>query len=128
VVIVMMDDRLVVVVSIVMRVVGNLFLDKASGAQHVVDWSVRLGQDLSVSEVSLESLNVVSLASVMVSHVVFEHGSVLLVNLTTVLLNVGETLGEVAILLEDVEAHLEDVVHLKLVAEALLLMVSIDVA
>ena len=123
----MMDDWLVVV-SIVMRVVGNLFLDKACSAQHVVDWGMRLGQDLSVSEVPLESLNVVSLTSVMVCHVVFEHGSMLLVDLTTVLLNVGETLGEVAILLEDVEAHLEDVVHLKLVAEALLLMVSINVA
>lgn len=40
----------------------------------------------------------------------------------------GQACSEMAILLKNIEAHFEDVVHLELVAEALFLVVSIDVA
>lgn len=43
-------------------------------------------------------------------------------------LGVGKRLEDACVFLQDVETHLEDVVHFKLVAEALLLVVRVDVA
>ena len=89
---------------------------------------MRLGQDSRTRQVTLQSLDIMRLTSVMLAHVLLQSGCCLVIDLTALFLSGNDTLHDSGVLLEDVEAHLEDVVHLELVPEALLLVVRVDVA
>ena len=65
------------------------------------------------------------LICVMSAHVVLEHSSMILADIAFGL-GSGQACSEMAILLKNIEAHFEDVVHFELVAEALFLVVSIE--
>lgn len=68
------------------------------------------------------------LSSVMMAHVFFESSCAFFINLTAVSLGILQTLCKACVLLKDIKAHLENVVHLKLIAEALFLMICVDIA
>ena len=68
------------------------------------------------------------LSSVMMAHVFFESSCAFFIDLTAVSLGILQTLCKACVLLKDIKAHLENVVHLKLIAEALFLMICVDIA
>ena len=118
---------MVLVTMLILVMMRGDLVHEPSMPEHVVDWGVWLCQNVSLGQVMLQRFHIMRLTKMVLAHVLFESSGTFLVNLT-VSLRVGERLGQTSILLQDVEAHLEDVVHLELVAEALLLVVRIDVA
>ena len=127
-----MANMVVMIVMMVVLVVMLFilvcdFMHQACMPKHVMDRSVRLCKDVSFGQVMLQCFNIMRLTEMMLAHVLFQCCGARFIDLT-VSLSVGERLGQTSVLLQDVESHLEDIVHLKLVAEALFLVVRIDVA
>lgn len=111
------------------NVLGLDLLGELGMLEEVVDWGVRLRQDLSLGQVMLQCLDVVHIARVVLAHVLLECRCVVLRQVPVVFLCVLNRLkNTTCVLLQNVESHLEDVVHFKLIAEALFLVVCVDVA
>ena len=112
--------------------VGNrLFnlLQQLSMLQKVMNGCMRCLNNLSFSQMFLKGLNIVHVFTMVLAHVLFQSGRVFLVERSLLpLLGGGQRLQEPSILLQDVKAKFEDVVHLERVTEALLLVVRVDVA
>ena len=116
--------------------------------KRIMDRSMWLGQQVSIAQVPLNRLNVVAattfeifvpimLLLLVLAHVLLDcfdcSRGLRIVIILVMLLHLGvlhaldETL-HAAFLLQDVKPHLEDVMHLELVAEALFLEVRVNVA
>ena len=147
--VVMMIEFTCTLSSLVLNI--NLFDRQASLVpENVMDWCMWLLEQVSLTEVPLHSLNVSPLVVLLImimfmitiilllisSHVLLNRGNscrllILMITFLMLHLCVFHALDEAfdaALLLKDVEAHLEDVMHLELIAEALFLQVCIDVA
>ena len=116
--------------------------------KRIMDRSMWLGQQVSIAQVPLNRLNVVAattfeifvpimLLLLVLAHVLLDcfdcSRGLRIVIILVMLLHLGvlHTLDETlhaAFLLQDVKPHLEDVMHLELVAEALFLEVRVNVA
>lgn len=119
----------IVVMFVAISMVLTLdFVQESSVAQYIMDWCMRLCQNVSTLKMSLQGLDVVWLPTVMMTHVLLKRCSIVLIDLTRFGLGRDYALHDGGVLLQDVESHLKDIVHLELVAETLFLVVCINVA
>ena len=109
-----------------------------------MDWCGRLGKQVRLFQVLLNRLNIVDVIAMMIMllvvfvllHVLSNGVGVscrlrVMIKVCMFLLGVLHAFNQAfdpALLLQDVEAHLEDVVHFELIAEAFLLQVRVNVA
>jgi len=108
-----------------------------------MDWRGRLGKQVRLFQVLLNRLNIVDviamitlLVVVVLLHVLSNGVGVscrlrVMIKICVFLLGVLHAFNQAfdpALLLQDVEAHLEDVVHFELIAEAFFLQVCVNVA
>ena len=101
--------------------------DEGRVSKHIVNRCMWWSEDLSLREMMLQSFNVMWLPSMMLADIFLKRRASDLAAIC--LLNHLKSLSECLwILSHDIEAHLEDIVHFKLISEALLLMIGIDVA
>ena len=101
--------------------------DEGRVNKHIVNRCMWWSENLSLSEMMLQSLDVMWFPSVMLADILLKGRATDLAAIC--LLNHLKSLSECLwILSHDIEAHLEDIVHFKLISEALLLMIGIDVA
>ena len=92
------------------------------GFHKIVDGSVRFLQDMGFLQTTLKCFDVMRLTRVVLTHVLFKSSLAIYIRLAR-----NHSGKDGRVFLEDVETHLEDVVHFELIAEALLLVISIDV-
>lgn len=96
--------------------------------QDIVDWGTRLSENMGVGKMTLQSLDVMGLSTMVMAHVFFESSRIVLVDLTGFSLGGNNAFHYCGVLLKDVKAQFKHVVHLELVAEALLLVVCVNIA
>ncbi len=116
--------------SIMIHLLGLIFnlVQKSSVAQNIMDWCMRLCQNVGTLEMFLQSLNVVGLPTVMFAHVFLKRRSIVLIDLACFGFGCDNAFHDGGVLLQDVKSHLEDIVHLELIAETLFLVVRVNVA
>lgn len=94
-----------------------------------MDRRVSLGEDFRIGKMALKGLNIMRIIDMVLAHVLFKCSLSFTVNLIAVrLLGFHDAFHDVRVFHHDVKTHLEGVMHFKLIAEALLLLIRINVA
>lgn len=83
---------------------------------------------MRIGKVTLQSLNIMRLSAMVMAHVFFESSGIVLVNLSRFGLGCNNAFHYCGVLLENVKAQFEHIMHLEFIAEALLLVVCVNVA
>ena len=120
--------RLVMVMFALMLTFMIDLFEQASVLQDIVDWGTWLSEDMSIGKMTLQSLNVMGLSTMVMAHVFFESSGIVLVDFTRFGLGGNNAFHYCGVLLEDVKSQFKHIVHLKLVAEALFLVVCVNIA